>query len=84
MTEAERQEDIENLRRTIEENDKWARKAVIRYGRILADYEAKIAQLKQEEGDHSEEIATLEDSAKHVRKMIRIYKYSLGEGEFPG
>lgn len=84
MTDAERQEYFDNMNRIIEEKDELHRQRVIEYEGKLADYEARIAQLKQEEGDHSEEIATLEDSAQHARKMIRIYKKSLGEGEYPG
>ncbi len=48
----------------------------------LAEYEAKIAELKQLEGDHSDEIKELECFADYERDMVRIYKESLGEGEY--
>lgn len=84
MTEAERQEYFDNMNRIIEEKDELHRQRVIEYEGKLADYEAKIAQLKQEEGDHSEDIEILEFYANNARNMIRIYKKSLGEGEYPG
>ena len=80
MTDAERQEYFDNMNRTIEEKDELHRQRVIEYEGKLADYEAKIAQLKQEEGDHSEDIEILEFYANNARNMIRIYKKSLGEG----
>ncbi|MBR4924473.1 MAG: hypothetical protein IKZ61_01850 [Prevotella sp.] len=84
MTEAERQEYFDNMNRIIEEKDELHRQRVIEYEGKLADYEARIAQLKQEEGDHSEDIEILEFYANNARNMIRIYKKSLGEGEYPG
>lgn len=84
MTDAERQEYFDNMNRTIEEKDELHRQRVIEYEGKLADYEAKIAQLKQEEGDHSEDIEILEFYANNARNMIRIFKKSLGEGEYPG
>ena len=80
MTDAERQEYFDNMNRIIEEKDELHRQRVIEYEGKLADYEAKIAQLKQEEGDHSEDIEILEFYANNARNMIRIYKKSLGEG----
>ena len=80
MTDAERQEYFDNMNRTIEEKDELHRQRVIEYEGKLADYEARIAQLKQEEGDHSEDIEILEFYANNARNMIRIYKKSLGEG----
>lgn len=81
MTEAEHQEYFDNMKRIIEEKDELHRQRVIEYEGKLADYEARIAQLKQEEGDHSEDIEILEFYANNARNMIRIYKKSLGEGE---
>ena len=80
MTDAERQEYFDNMNRTIEEIDELHRQRVIEYEGKLADYEARIAQLKQEEGDHSEDIEILEFYANNARNMIRIFKKSLGEG----
>ena len=81
MTDAERQEYFDNMNRIIEEKDELHRQRVIEYEGKLADYEARIAQLKQEEGDHSEDIEILEFYANNARNMIRIFKKSLGEGE---
>ena len=47
-------------------------------------HEAKIAELKQLEGDHSDEIKEQECFADYERDMVRIYKESLGEGEYSG
>ena len=82
--EAARQKCEENLRRMLDENDERHRQKVIDYEGKLADCEAKIAELKQMEGDHSEEIAEQESYAEFARDMVRIFKYSLGEGEYPG
>ena len=82
--EAERQKLEEKLRRTLEESDKHHRKMVVKHATKLAEHEAKIAELKQLEGDHSDEIKELECSADYERDMVRIYKESLGEGEYSG
>ena len=82
--EAERQKCEEDLRRMLEENDERHRQMVVKYETKLAEHEAKIAELKQLEGDHSKEIAEQECLADFERDMVRIYKYSLGEGEYPG
>ena len=44
------------------------------YLRNQAEHEARIAQLKQMEGDHSAEIEDEEFFANHEREMVRIYR----------
>ncbi len=80
--EAERQKLEEKLRRTLEESDEHHRKMVVKHETKLAEHEAKIAELKQLEGDHSDEIKEQECFADYERDMVRIYKESLGEGEY--
>ena len=80
--EAERQKLEEKLRRTLDEMHEHDREMVVKHEAKLAEYEAKIAELKQLEGDHSDEIKELECSADYERDMVRIYKESLGEGEY--
>lgn len=82
--EAERQKLEEKLRRTLEESDEHHRKMVVKHEAKLAEYEAKIAELKQLEGDHSDEIKEQECFADYERDMVRIYKESLGDGEYSG
>ena len=82
--EAERQKWEEKLRRTLDELDEHHREMVVKHETKLAEYEAKIAELKQQEGDHSDEIKEQECFADYERDMVRIYKKSLGEGEYPG
>ena len=45
---------------------------------LLAEHESRLAQLKQEEGDHSAEIEEEELWADYERDMVRIYKKNLG------
>ena len=68
----------EDLRRMLEENDEHHRQMVLEHEAKLAEHEARIDQLRQEEGDHSAEIEAEEFYADHEREMIRIFKNSLG------
>ena len=79
--EEERQKIEENIRRLIEESDERHRQMVLVHEARMAEHEAKIEQLKQLEGDHTEEIEQEKYFAEFERDMANIYKNTFGESE---
>lgn len=77
--EEERRKHEEKIRKMIEENDERHRQMVLVHQERLAEHEAKLEELKQLEGDHSEEIKEHEYFADFERDMVKMYKKSLGE-----
>ena len=79
--EEERRKHEEKIRRMIEENDERHRQMVLVHEARMAEHEAKIEQLKQLEGDHTEEIEQEKYFAEFERDMANIYKNPFGESE---